>query len=374
MRQKMVRLFFDIPHEGNTKIMYSTNMKKEIPIQALQRALSWYSTDQSRDLPWRKTRDAYAIWVSEIMLQQTQASRVIEYYHQFLQKFPTVASLASSTWEKVLPYWRGLGFYGRGKRMIETAKIITSTYHGTFPQNEKELKDLPGIGPYTAAAIASFAYDSPVPALDTNLNRVLHRLFHWPKKQIEKNAQQVWPHMSDPVALNHALMDIGNLFCLSQKCICKKCPFVSVCDFSSRGCPLPKSSKKTISKRPKGKTEVVIALLHKNNTYLIGKRPDSKGGLWEFIGGKVEPGEHYRAACKREVMEEIEVEVSVRPPLHEEETKKYWLRFCRCQILKGTPKKIIHDELQWIRPSEFETYSFPEGNTKIIEMIQDIKH
>jgi adenine-specific DNA glycosylase len=119
--------------------------------------LNWYAKN-ARDLPWRKTEDPYNIWVSEVMLQQTQVSRVIDYYARFLNKFPTVHHLAKAEWDDFLPVWRGLGFYSRGKNMLRTGKIVAEKYAGVFPQSKKELESLPGIGPYTASAILSFAH------------------------------------------------------------------------------------------------------------------------------------------------------------------------------------------------------------------------
>lgn len=355
---------------------YPSPVKKIDEQTALEAVIAWYKADTYRDLPWRKTADPYAIWASEVMLQQTQAPRVVSYFERFMKRFPTVESLALSTWEELLPVWRGLGFYGRGKRMIETAKAIVAHHGGKFPKDEEVLKTLPGIGPYTAAAIASFSYGAAVPAIDTNLSRVLSRTFGWELKEVEEKSRKFWSKISHPSAANHALMDIGALLCKSRKCECESCPLQSYCQFFRAGCPMETSRQGggvSTEKRPKGKIEVVVLLIHREGKYLLGKRPENRGGEWEFPGGKVEKGETYRSAGKREAKEEIGVEVAVRPPMVSIETPEWWLRFCRSQILKGEPQPLVHEELQWVPVAELLNYRMPEPNRVVAERLQTMR-
>jgi A/G-specific adenine glycosylase len=318
------------------------------------------------------------------MLQQTQASRVEEYYHRFLQVFPTIQVLAESEWNDLLPVWRGLGFYSRGKNMLKTAKIVCKEYNGVFPKNISQLQKLPGIGPYTAAAIMSFSYHMPLPAIDTNLEKVLQRVFGCTKKGVPPRANALFTSVHEKgYLLNNALMDIGAEICKGRSVHCKKCPLQQECHFFHSG--KKQEWEKKLSSSRKGKKvpqkkilmEVAVACIHKKGKYLIAKRPPEKGGKWEFPGGKREKGEDWRHCLKREISEELGIEISARPHFFEKtwEEGDYWwcLRFSRCQILHGEPKKREHDNLKWISPEEFDTYNFPKANTKAIHILKNMR-
>lgn len=359
----------------------------------------WYA-EHARDLPWRKTNDPYAIWVSEIMLQQTQVSRVVEYYTRFLERFPKVEALAQGEWEEVLPYWRGLGFYSRGKNMLKTAKKIVEKYNGIFPQNEKELQKLPGIGPYTAAAICSFAYKKAIPALDTNLIRVFQRYFGCTEKGVEPRAKalflaadsfgknkssSIFPSQERGGSfLNHALMDLGASICTSRKVKCEMCPLQEQCHFTNSG--QKEKWEKMLLKTKAGKIvtskkipmEVAVACIHHNGKYLVCKRPAEKGGLWEFPGGKREKGEDWRHCLKREIMEELGVEISARPYFFEEvweEGDYFWrLRFARCQILHGNITLREHADAKWVNAAELLMMKdFPKANKNAVFRLMKMK-
>jgi A/G-specific adenine glycosylase len=344
----------------------------------------WYQKN-ARDLPWRKTSDPYKIWVSEIMLQQTQVSRVIEYYTRFLGKFPKVEDLAQVEWEEMLPYWRGLGFYSRGKNMLKTAKIVTEKYNGVFPNDKKELQKLPGIGPYTAAAILSFAYKKAVPALDTNLLRVFQRYFGCTEKGVEPRANALFlADKTHAEILNHALMDLGSSICMGRKVLCEECPLQKKCHFANSGQrekweqSLLQTKAGKIIKSKKIPMEVAVACIHKDGKYLICKRPVEKGGAWEFPGGKREKGEDWRHCLKREIMEELGVEISARPHFFEEvweEGDYFWrLRFARCQILHGEITLHEHTEKKWISAKELSTLThFPKANRNAVQQLKKFR-
>lgn len=348
--------------------------------------LDWYSTEK-RDLPWRKTTDPYKIWVSEIMLQQTQVSRVIDYYNRFLKKFPNVGVLAEATWEEFLPYWRGLGFYSRGRNMLKTAQQIVQHHERYFPKEKKSLVALPGIGDYTASAIQSFAFHKAVPAIDTNLERIFQRIYGCTKKGVLPRAKTLFQKaamMNSDAApkLNHALMDLGSALCKSRRVYCEECPLQSVCHFFQSGKKeeweqslLTAPRKKIVSALPA--MEVAVACIHHNGKYLICKRTDKKEGLWEFPGGKREKGESWRHCLQREIAEELGIEISVRPHFFEsvwEDSQYLWrLRFSRCQILKGSPQAKEHAELCWVSPQELSEFSFPSANTKALQRLQKMR-
>jgi len=216
-----------------------------------RRLLSWYAR-AARDLPWRRTRDPYRVLVSEVMLQQTQVSRVSEYYPRFLERFPDLESLARARPRAVREAWDGLGYYARARNLHELAKRVTRRHDATLPSEPAELIELPGVGPYTAGAVASFAYEKPVPAVDTNVARVIRRVFlgddgQAPTRQrsirqrstrqrstrqrlilslatalVPRNGKRAWK-------FNQAMMELGALVCVARKPKCPECPVRPVC-------------------------------------------------------------------------------------------------------------------------------------------------
>lgn len=202
-------------------------------IQAFQRRLiAWYQK-HGRDLPWRHTRDPYAILVSEIMLQQTQVQRATLYYEKFLQRYPTVEELARADEPEVRETWEGLGYYARARNLQRTSQKIVDEYAGRFPTDAKELETLPGIGPYTAGAVASFAFHKDAAILDTNAERVLTRFFALPLAQ--QTARFLWEvaHRVTPKGkahlFNQAIMDVGATICVARTPRCAACPLRPVC-------------------------------------------------------------------------------------------------------------------------------------------------
>jgi A/G-specific adenine glycosylase len=349
----------------------------------VEQILEWYAAN-ARDLPWRNTKDPYKIWASEIMLQQTQVSRVIDYYKNLLGHYPSVNDLAKAEWDDFLPIWRGLGFYSRGRNMLKTAKIIAEDYNGEFPQSLTELQKLPGVGPYTAAAIMSFAFDQPVAAIDTNLERVIQRVFGCTKQSIDPRAKALFAvDQEKGAALNHALMDLGSALCKGRKVYCERCPLQNECHFLQSGTKQEweqgllniKAGKIIKSKKPA--IEVAAACIHKNGKYLICQKPVEKGGGWEFPGGKREKGEDWRHCLKREIDEELKIEISARPHFYEatwEDAQYFWrIRFARCQILKGEPVLTEHQKLLWVPVEQLGEYNFPAANAKAIERLKKFK-
>jgi len=201
----------------------------------IEKLIDWYERNK-RNLPWRDTRDPYKIWVSEIILQQTRVEQGRGYYLKFLERFPDVKTLAEATQEEVLMLWQGLGYYSRARNMHAAAMQVMQSYGGDFPDNYQELLKLKGIGPYTAAAVASFAFNKPHPAIDGNVNRVISRLFlveqpvnsRQGQKVINDIAVQLIPH-HDPATYNQAMMEFGALQCVPSKPVCPSCPLKDNC-------------------------------------------------------------------------------------------------------------------------------------------------
>lgn len=359
-------------------MIFSRSMQQRFEY-ILSAILPWYEQN-ARLLPWRDTPDPYCIWISEIMLQQTQVSRVIDYYTRFLERFPTLESLANAEWEDLLPVWKGLGYYSRGKNLLKTARILIEQYDGNFPQTRVELQKLPGIGSYTSAALMSFAFGKPEPALDTNLLRIFQRFFGCTEKGVSSRAKALYEMANEHAPLlNHAFMDLGSELCGSRRVRCEECPLAQQCHFLSSGkkeeWESSLASASVGKKIPIRKTalEVGAACIRHNGKYLIAKRSPEKGGNWEFPGGKREKGEDWRHTVQREVREELGIEISVRPHFFEEmweEKEFFWrIRFFRCQILSGEPFSHEHVELRWVFPQELFQYDFPSANAKAIERL-----
>lgn len=345
-----------------------------------------YYQKSGRELPWRNTKNPYKIWVSEIILQQTQVQRGIEYYKRFLRVFPNVSSLAQATWPQVLAVWRGLGYYGRARNMRLAAKHIHKELQGRFPKTDEELKSLPGVGPYTAAAIASFCHQAKAAAFDTNMRRLVSRFFAVDVKTARTLVDEIFASLQvSSRDLNYAIMDVGSQICKSKKPLCRQCPLVARC--ASAGLFIKEATKKARSKTLPGRKrastktakhpwiDVGVACIHAQGRILLGKRKTKeKKLLWELPGGKREKGEDIRACLKREIREELGVEVAVRPPFFvyevpEDKPRNYRLHFCRCQILRGKPKALEHEELRWVEASELEQYPTFDSNAAAFRII-----
>lgn len=251
--------------------------------------IAWQKVHGRHDLPWQNTQDPYAIWISEIMLQQTQVNAVIGYYARFMQRFPNISILANATQDEVLQYWSGLGYYSRARNLHQAAQTIMDVYGGIFPQDFEQVQSLSGIGRSTAAAIVSFAFNQIQTILDGNVKRVLARYFAiegWtsaPKteKHLWHLAETLLPS-SDMTAYNQGLMDLGATICTRGKPKCEICPLNEDCKALAENktniLPTPKP-KKVI---PKKHTTMLLFL--DGNEVMLEKRPSSGiwGGLWSL--------------------------------------------------------------------------------------------
>jgi A/G-specific adenine glycosylase len=258
--------------------------------------LAWYRAHR-RDLPWRRTRDPYAVWISEVMLQQTRVETVIPYYERFLSRWPTVDSLAAADPEEVRACWSGLGYYRRAKLMLDAAHAIVTGHGGRFPEEVEEIAALPGLGRYTSGAVASIAYDAPVPAVDGNVLRVLARLgaIEGDVTRGEPN-RAIWSLAAELAAgesagdLNQGLIEIGALVCAPRNPACDRCPIAEACRARSDGSidriPAPK-------KRPARTTIEVTALLRLDERGVLLEQQPEEGlfaNLWclPMLEGRLE--------------------------------------------------------------------------------------
>jgi A/G-specific adenine glycosylase len=279
---------------------------KKKRIQA--RLLRWFKKNQ-RGLPWRRTKDPYAVWISEIMLQQTQVATVIPYYEKFLKAFPTVRHLAKADLSEVLKVWEGLGYYSRARNLHRTSRIILNHFSGVIPDNRKDLLNLPGVGRYTAGAILSIAYNKEAPILDGNVKRVLSRLFAISGNPVKGETEGLLWQLSELLIpkgkaslFNQALMDLGAMTCTPKDPECLKCPLCGVCKGYASGKPERFPSKAVKKGIPH--IEAVAAVIRKNGKVLIQQRPSKGllGGLWEFpnwpLDGKKGLMEHLKQEVK----------------------------------------------------------------------------
>lgn len=245
--------------------------------------ITWYNAYGRKDLPWQQNKSAYSVWLSEIMLQQTQVATVIPYYQKFITRFPSVVDLANAEQDEVLHYWTGLGYYARARNLHKTAKIVVEEYNGQFPTELEQMNALPGIGRSTAAAVLSSVFKKPHAILDGNVKRTLARCFAvegWPGKKTVEN--QLWQYAeqhtppTDVDKYNQAMMDMGAMICTRSKPKCTLCPVESFCIAKKQGDPLAYPAKKPKSEKPTKQTWFVI-LYHQGEVWLE-QRPQV--GIW----------------------------------------------------------------------------------------------
>lgn len=261
--------------------------------------MNWYPAHH-RDLPWRRTRDPYAIWVSEIMLQQTRVAAVIPYYERFMKEVPDVFALAAVSDDRLNLLWQGLGYYSRAKNLKKAAQTVCERYAGCMPDTYETLLGLPGIGSYTAGAIASIAYGERVPAVDGNVLRVYARLMNDPsdiadpavKTRVFAALKAVMPN--DPGTFNQAMMELGAVVCVPNgQPDCGACPLAPVCKARTAGTAALLPNK--TPKKPRTIEERTVFALYANGAPLLKKRPDNGllGGLYELpnVTGALSTGE-----------------------------------------------------------------------------------
>jgi len=264
--------------------------------------LDWFKHSGRHDLPWQHPREAYRVWLSEIMLQQTQVQTVIPYFERFITEFPTITTLANATQDEVLHLWTGLGYYARGRNLHKAAQIIVELHKGTFPGNYADILALPGIGPSTAAAILAQALNQPYAILDGNVKRVLtryHAISGWPgEKKIETQLWEIAKHHTpDHSAADYtqAIMDLGATVCTRSKPNCETCPISDGCSARQQGNPRDYPTPKKRTALPVKQT-VMLLLQNSNGEVLLQQRPAQGiwGNLWslpEISADIIEPEE-----------------------------------------------------------------------------------
>jgi A/G-specific adenine glycosylase len=345
-----------------------------------RKLLAWYFL-RRRDLPWRRAKDPYAVWISEVMLQQTQVRTVIPYYLRFLKAFPTIEDLARADQQELLRVWAGLGYYARARNLQLAAREIIRSHGGRFPRDYSDLVSLPGIGRYTAGAILSIAFDLRYPVLDGNVTRVLTRLFSLrgdPKRkplqfELWRTAQELLPHQHSG-DFNQAVMELGAVVCSPGQPRCLLCPWRTECRARKEGIEklLPEKPKAAAGK----KVQWAIAVLTHRGRVLVVKR--TQGSLlrdfWEFPGGEFSRTQPLRPALAKQVFKDLGLRIRPLEPLA---TIKHTITNRRITLVAfeaelegkvGTLPKTA--AAKWVRRAELKKYPLASASQKILQILQ----
>ncbi|RHH71565.1 MULTISPECIES: A/G-specific adenine glycosylase [Vagococcus] len=355
--------------------------------------LAWYHHEK-RDLPWRESTDPYRVWVSEIMLQQTQVVTVIPYFNRFMEWFPTIEDLANAEEDKLLKAWEGLGYYSRVRNMQHAAKEMVETFDGKMPQTIEDILSLKGIGPYTGGAIGSIAFSLPEPAIDGNVMRVYSRLFclsddiALPKtrKVFDKYVRETMSQ-TEPGDFNQALMDLGATICTPTKPSCETCPIKHYCEAKKTDTA---SSYPVKKKKEKAKPLYYVADVIRNKTgaFLLEKRPEDGllSNMWTFPMRDVTKEDYDRLVASYGSVEKKELQVAEQLSLYEEEkidikekqllgivthifSHRKWHVLVVEDLLRDTDREMLEKQ-KWVYQEEFDQYVFPKPQQKMVDLLK----
>ena len=344
------------------------------------RILTWYASHQ-RDLPWRRSRHPYHIWVAEVMLQQTQVDTVIPYYERFLSRFPTIRTLAEASLATVLKVWENMGYYARARHLHAAARDIMQRFDGKVPMTREELITLPGVGDYTAGAILSMAFGQPVPAVDANVRRVLSRVFaiQAPLHQ-SQTERQLWDLAKTLVPtegagqFNQGLMDLGATVCTSREPKCVLCPIKACCQAYAH--QLQDALPVTRKRGPIPHCHLTAGVIWNDCEQVLIVRRSNQGllgGLWKFPGGTQEPGESLRACLGRQVRRELGIQIRVGPSItlvnHAYTHFRITLHAFQCTHTAGTPKALNCADWRWSALHRLQDFAFSKADRKIVHTV-----
>ncbi|QIL45637.1 A/G-specific adenine glycosylase [Vagococcus coleopterorum] len=353
----------------------------------------WYS-QRKRDLPWRLNQDPYRIWVSEIMLQQTQVITVIPYFERFMEWFPTIKDFAEAPEERILKAWEGLGYYSRVRNMQKAAQTIVSDHQGEMPTNVADISELKGIGPYTTGAIASIAFDIPEPAIDGNVMRVYSRLFEVSDDIAKPSSRKTFDKLvratisqTDPSSFNQGLMDLGATICKPTSPLCEECPVREYCASLAKNTvgQYPVKSKK-VKARPVYYQAQVIR--NQKGELLIEQRP-SEGllaNLWQFPLVEVSADEYKKDWSSEALAYDLVAEpeqaylsdvinqvVWLEKPVGEVThifSHLKWFIQVTFGVVKDAEELCLKENQRWVKPIEVDSYPLPKPQTKMLELLK----
>lgn len=348
-----------------------------------QNLVGWY-LNHNRKLPWRDTTDPYRIWVSEVMLQQTQVKTVIPYYLKFLKTFPKIKHLAQAKSQSVLKVWEGLGYYARARNLHRASRVVLEKYQGNVPNNRSLFLALPGVGKYISAAVLSIAFNQPYAVVDGNVKRFLSRLLLIDHAVNTSGAHEVFEKYAQilldqkgPGRFNEAMMELGALVCQPRKPLCVICPLMLFC-LAYKTDQVEKFPKR-VKKKPIPRFRVAFGIIFKHNRILITRRKEEGllGGLWEFPGGKVEQKETSQEACIREIKEETNLNVTIDSFLIQ--IKHAYTHFkiigdvFICKYSSGRVRLKQTSDFRWVTTKRLDDFPFPGANRKFIPLIKAIQ-
>ncbi len=354
--------------------------KKEIQ-QFRKRLLVWFNMNQ-RKLPWRETKDHFYIWVSEVMLQQTQVKKVLEYFNNFIVRFPDVHTLSNADLQEVLKAWEGMGYYARARNLHRAARIIVAEKGGHIPKSYSDFRKLPGVGDYIAAAVLSQAFNALYAVVDGNVKRVLSRLFlindpvsSSSAKTIFKEHANLLLDKKQPGLFNQAMMELGALICRPKKPNCNDCPISSFCQAYKTNQQM--KFPETMQSKNRPKFHIVVGIVHKDGHILITQRKTDGllGGLWEFPGGRVNNGEISEQACIKKIKEKVDLTIKVdgffTQVSHAYTHFKITLDVFLCRYQSGRIKLNGPINYRWISVEEIDNFPFHAANHKFIPLLKE---
>lgn len=342
--------------------------------------LKWYS-DQEIEMPWRNETDPYRIWLSEVMLQQTQIQTVKPYYIRWIKSLPTVKDAAGASEDQVLKLWEGLGYYARARNFRHACQMVFEKFEGEIPSDPDQFRQLKGVGDYITAAVQSIVFGHPIPVIDGNVRRLTSRLLELslpPSKHQKEILEFLELHIGDtcPGDFNQAMMDLAREVCKPKKPLCNQCPVSHFCTAFIKNTVDQYPVKEKRKKRPH--YHVAVGIIWKNDFILVSKRKSNSllGGLWEFPGGKLQNGESSEECIKREIWEElgigIEVGDFVKTIRHEYTHFSIMMDSYHCLADKNEPEAIGCADWKWIPPRDVKKLAFPKANHKIFDKIPEV--
>ncbi len=349
--------------------------------QFRQQLLDWY-TAEKRDLPWRSSGLPYHIWVSEAMLQQTQVATVIPYFHRFLAAFPTIASLADAEPQQVLKLWEGLGYYSRARNLQKAAQQMVEKFGGEIPADYEAFRQLPGVGPYIAAAVQSIAFDQPFAVVDGNVKRVLARLLGIDAPVNDPKSLKIFQQFADelleksrPGDYNQAMMELGALMCRPKQPLCGNCPVRENCFAVAKN--LQSELPKRLVREKTPVQQWLIAIVEKNNAVLLVRRPENGllGGLWEFPTVENVSGTIAEKATIQSIRDVCGATISgiesLEPVRHAFTHFKIICHVFRCEYVSGEISFANSRDFLWVKWSQINEYPLPKTHHKILEQLGD---
>ena len=337
---------------------------------------TWFQSE-SQNYPWRLNSTPYSIWISEIMLQQTQASTVIPYFNKWIEIYPSLDHLKTAKFDHLIKLWEGLGYYKRVNYIYNSSKIINVEHNNKMPMSYENLIKLPGIGDYTASAILSIAFNQAYPAIDGNLKRVLSRIntlnIQNQKLKIFKSFASTYYSKYNPGIINQSLMDLGRLICTFKNPKCNICPINNYCNAYKTNTIALYPTIKTKKKLPM--YNVVVGLIIKKNKFLISKRKSTGllANLWELPGGKKKRNETDLDCLRREIKEETDITIAnpyfIGTIKHQYSHFKININLFKCEYDSGKARSISSQKIKWIFKKNINQFTFPSATHKLFQLL-----